>query len=266
MNAHLSERFKGPRRQKETVEGSDSKDHDHNLVLNPDIAKYVREQDAINKGSQPDDWLSLPEIPPPSEILIPEGESVVLPRNRIDQPWTKKERYLKAHYKLLREDAVAPLREAVAKFRKDPLRMGDNDIRIYDEVRVVGLTFTNKGIASRIRFSTARSCRKILWSSSKRLTSGTLVALTPTQDAFKTTCILATIAARPLENLEHDTPEVDLFFSDHKTYEIDPQNTYFMIEATQGYYEAYRHTLRALQKQSKEKLVLHFYEILLHRH
>lgn len=254
INAHISERFKGRMRHIRRTDDSrgDGVAENDAPVLNPDIARYVREQNSLCERAEPDDWLSMPEIPPASEILIPDGESVVLPRNRIDQPWTKKERYLKAHYKLLREDAIAPLREAVAKFRQDPRRMDDNDTRIYEEVRVVGLTFTSKGIASRVRFSTARSCRKILWSSSKRLTSGTLVAMTPTQDSFKTRCILATVAARPLENLENDDPEIDIFFSNQNDQEVDPQNTYIMIEATQGYYEAYRHTLRALQKQSKE--------------
>lgn len=252
MNAYLSERFKGRTRRTNDDRDDSTTETDTALVLNPDIARYVREQDNICQGAEPDDWLAMPEIPPLNEVLIPDGESVVLPRNRIDQPWNKKERYLKAHYKLLREDAIAPLREAVARFRQDPLRMDDNDTRIYEEVRVVGLTFTSKGIASRVRFSTARSCRKILWSSSKRLTSGTLVALTPAQDSFKTRCILATVAARPLENLDHDDPEIDIFFSDQSDQEVDPQNIYIMIEATQGYYEAYRHTLRALQKQSKE--------------
>lgn len=131
--------------------------------------------------------------------------------------------------------------------------MDDNETRIYEQVRVVGLRFTYNGIASRIRFSTARSGRQIKWASSKRLTSGTLVALTPKDDNFRTKCILATVAARPLTNLESEVaPEVDLFFGDTDDLEVDSQNSYIMIEATQGYYEAYRHTLKALQKQSQE--------------
>lgn len=130
--------------------------------------------------------------------------------------------------------------------------MDDNDLRIYEQVRVVGLTFTYKGIATRIRFSTARSGRKILWSASKRLTSGTLVALTPTKDEFRTKCILAIVAARPLQNLEVSPPEIDILFGDVEDLELDPQTSFIMIESSSGYFEAYRHTLRALQKQSQE--------------
>jgi len=251
MNAHLAERFRGGPRRKGG--DRDSASNSSRILVNPHVAKYVLAQEAICQNAEPDDWLAMPEIPPSTEVCLPEGASIVLPRNRIDQPWSKSERYLKAHYKLLREDAIAPLREAVDRFRKDPQRMDDNDTRIYEQVRVVGLTFTFKGIASRIRFSTARSGRKVQWSSSKRLTSGTLVALTPKDDHFNTKCILAVVAARPLQNLETDeAPEVDILFGDLDDLEIDSQNSYIMIEATQGYYEAYRHTLRALQKQSQE--------------
>lgn len=221
-------------------------------MLNADVAKYIKDQDTIFSSAEEGNWLSLPEIPQESEILLLHSEGISLPSNKIDQPWNKKERYLKTHYRLLREDTVTALREAVTKFRKDPQRLDDNDTRIYEQVRVVGLTFTYKGVASRIRFSTARANHRISWSASKRLTSGTLVALTPTKDAFQTKCFLAIIAARPLGNLEGDVPEIDIFFADTDRQELDPQNSYIMIEATQGYFEAYRHTLKALQKQSCE--------------
>lgn len=133
--------------------------------------------------------------------------------------------------------------------------MDDNDMRVYEQVRIVGFTFTYKGIAARIRFSTARSGRKILWSASKRLTSGTLVALTPAKDSFQSQCILAIVAARPLQNLEAGPPEIDILFGANKHLELDPQNAFIMVEASSGYFEAYRHTLRALQKQSQESWV-----------
>ncbi|KAK5076617.1 hypothetical protein LTR64_005903 [Lithohypha guttulata] len=255
-NAHLTERFKGRSARNGDSNRRFNRETKLQLALNPDLSKYVTNQEAISRGADPDDWLAIPEIPPAGEILIPEGEAVSLPRNKIDQPWSKKEKYLKAHYKFLREDAIAPLREAVAKFRRDPQRMDDNDTRIYEQVRIVGLTFTYKGICSRIRFSLARATRRISWQASKRLTSGTLVALTPTKDAFQNRCILAVVAARPLDHLEQEVPEIDILFGDHNSHEVDPQQTYIMIEASQGYFEAYRHTMRALQKQSAEPFPL----------
>lgn len=251
-NAHISERFQGRNGRANHSQSHSTRDNRPRLDLNPDVARYIRDQESIEIKADPDDWLAVSEIPPSSEILIPDGSAVSLPRNKIDSQWNKPEKYLKAHFKLLREDTISPLREAVAKFRKDPTRMDDNDTRIYEQVRIIGLTFTYKGICSRIRFSLARATRGIKWSSSKRLTSGTLVALTPTKDAFQDQCILALVAARPLENLDQDVPEIDILFGQHEWHEVDPQQTYVMIEASQGYFEAYRHTMRALQKQSQE--------------
>lgn len=252
VNAHLAERFSGRSRRPQPA-SSCSDAPVYRAVANPNIAKYVQDQRKISETCpDPDSWLAKPEIPSSAEICPPDGTEVALPANKINLPWSKPTSYLKTHYHLLREDAVAPLREAVSKFRKDPQRMDDNDIRIYEQVRLVGLTFTYKGIAARIRFSTARSGRKILWSASKRLTSGTLVALTPTKDEFRSKCILAIVAARPLQNLEVSPPEIDILFGVDEYHEVDPQNSFIMIEASSGYFEAYRHTLRALQKQSQE--------------
>lgn len=230
--------------------------NEYKLELNPNIAQYVRLQNEARKSATDEDWLALPELPRGSEICLPPDAKIILPRNKIKTPYLTPVKYLKTHYRLLREDATTPLREAIDKFKMDPQRGDDNDVRIYEQVRVVALTLTYRGIAARVRFSTRRALRRILWSSNKRLTSGTLVGLTPEGDNFRTTCILATVAARPLVNLEVNPPEVDIFFTSTEDIEIDFQRAFTMVEATQGYYEAYRHTLKALQKQSNEKFPL----------
>jgi helicase required for RNAi-mediated heterochromatin assembly 1 len=116
----------------------------------------------------------------------------------------------------------------------------------------VGFTFSDAGIAARIQFSTHRAQRRILWQGSKRLVSGGIVALSPAEDNFKTTCIIAVVAARPLEGLAQCPPEIDIFFVRSEDMHIDPQQEWVMLEAKSGYYEAYRHTLRAIQKLSTE--------------
>ena len=67
--------------------------------------------------------------------------------------------------------------------------------------------------------------------------------------------VVATIAARPLAGLLCQPPELDIYFSRPDNIQIDPQEEWLMIEAKQGYYEAYRHTLLALQKLKHEVLV-----------
>ena len=103
----------------------------------------VRSKDAIS-------WLGKREIPSSAEILgitsddgNGTGENEIgLTVNKIDSPWASKEQYLEAHYELAREDAVAPLRDAVAEVKTDPNMMerdSTNNAAIYEKV---GYTLT----------------------------------------------------------------------------------------------------------------------------
>lgn len=79
------------------------------------------------------------------------------------------------------------------------------------------------------------------------------MALSSAQDAFATKCVVAVIAARPLENVTKNPPEVDIFFAQPEDVDFDPQEEWLMVEARSGYFEAHRHTMTALQKLSKER-------------
>lgn len=100
-----------------------------------------------------EEWRNLPEIPTKAEIMPndDEGEQRVqeenwddyqndpiydpkLPKNIINGPWPSKEDYISSHYQILREDAVAPLREAVKYFRQHRHMNDDNDTCIYTHV------------------------------------------------------------------------------------------------------------------------------------
>ena len=101
-------------------------------------------------------------------------------------------------------------------------------------------------------FSLARTGRKILWEQSKRLLTGSLVVLTPINDMFKTKAVVATVAARPLAGLAMNPPEIDLSIARSEELEIDPAQEWVMVEDRGGLYEAYRHTMLALQKMMRE--------------
>lgn len=64
------------------------------------------------------------------------------------------------------------------------------------------------------------------------------------------------VAARPLDGVKKQPPEVDIFFSRAEDGEFDPHKEWTMIESRDGYYEASRHPMAALQKISTERLVL----------
>ncbi|KAI9737771.1 MAG: hypothetical protein M1834_009139 [Cirrosporium novae-zelandiae] len=222
--------------------------------LNTAIRDYVWGQ-RNNAKSADSSWLFQREIPTAQEINNPE-EEIVIPENKVKGAWESKEAYLEAHYELLREDAIASLRTAVDQVREKP-QMNDSElVCIYQDVHIIGLTFAHQGIAIRVRFSCARAGKRIIWEQSKRLKTGTILAMTPTDDMFQKTCRVVTVAARPLQGLQQNPPEVDIFFSGPEEIEMDPQKDWVMVEARSGYFEAYRHTLAALQKQIHEKTPL----------
>ncbi|PGH16781.1 hypothetical protein AJ80_05096 [Polytolypa hystricis UAMH7299] len=208
------------------------------------ISKAIRNYVEASRVPGPDNsWQGRPEIPTADEILATEDDSndIEIPANLIRGPWPSSEVYLKAHYELLREDAVAPLRDAVAY------------------VHIVGLTYAHSSVAVRVSFSTARAKKNIVWEYSKRLTTGTIVALTPSDDAFASKCVIAVVAARPLTGVKAEVPEIDLFFARAEEAEFDYQQEWLMVESRSGYYEASRHSLTALQKLSRESFPLSDY-------
>jgi helicase required for RNAi-mediated heterochromatin assembly 1 len=108
-------------------------------------------------------------------------------------------------------------------------------------------------MAFRVCFSTRRAGKKIIWKYSSRLLTGKIVALSPANDLFSSKCVVAVVAARPLEGVSKNPPEVDLFFAHPDDMDFDPLKQWVMIEARSGYYEAHRHTMTTLQKLSRER-------------
>ncbi|EKV10678.1 Helicase required for RNAi-mediated heterochromatin assembly 1 [Penicillium digitatum PHI26] len=116
-----------------------------------------------------------------------------------------------AHNALIREDSVAPLRNAVARVRADPFVKDTPDVSIYEKVFVVGITLARAGLALQIQFSIRRAGKNIAWTYSNRLNTGAVVALTLKNNAFSSKCVITVVACRLLEAIEKDPPEVDLF-------------------------------------------------------
>lgn len=105
----------------------------------------------------PQEWRNLPEFPSKSEICPPNkiskgvadtnqegnlnmyqmasGYDQNLPHNIVDGPWPSREAYVGAHYQILREDSIAPLRRAVSEFKKCPALIDDVDTCVYKDVR-----------------------------------------------------------------------------------------------------------------------------------
>ena len=223
------------------------------------IRKYVKTFDRPVDSSS---WTTFRDIPSSNEIFSPNRadheDNLEVSENIVVGPYSSKEDYLERHYSLLREDAVAPLRDVVSEVQMYPRLMeseSENSAHVYEKVFITGFTFANAGIAARITFSLRRSGKKINWEQSKRLLTGAIVALTPINDMFKSICHVASIAARPLNGLQQNPPEIDIFFGATDEIEIDPQQEWVMVESKNGFYEGHRHTLQGLQMLAKERYV-----------
>ena len=255
MNEHLTERF-GRRSAFSDSTPNDASASKPVLILSKSIREYVK---ALNHPTDPTHWTGFREIPSSEEVFTPNRHDkeppVAVSENIVVGPYESKDDYLERQYSLLREDAVASLRDAVAEVQAVPSMMeadSNDGACIYEKVFITGLTFSNLGIAARITFSLRRIGKKVNWEQSKRLLTGAVVALSPTRDSFKSICRVAVIAARPKAGLEQNPPEIDIFFGAPDEVEFDPQEEWIMVESRNGFYEAYRHTLRGLQMLSKE--------------
>jgi helicase required for RNAi-mediated heterochromatin assembly 1 len=233
------------------------------------VRDYVAESLQQARAAKPGSWLADPEIPYGQDLnptekaqeksQIPARPSIkdgTLPQNNVHSPWTSKQEYLRTHYEMLREDALKPLRDAIADVHNNPGKMefelSKPTTGLYDGVYITGITFAPRGIATRIIFSLSRVGKNILWQQSKRLMSGSLVVLTPADDMFATKCVVATIAARVTDNLKKFPPEIDLYIARPDDIELDCQREWIMLEERAGFYEAQRYTLQALRKMMDE--------------
>lgn len=120
------------------------------------------------------------------------------------------------------------------------------------QVHICGVTCSTRGVAIRVTFSLRRVGKLVRWEQSKRLISGGLVVLSPRTDLYSFKAIVAVVAARPLEALEQNPPEIDLFIPRAEEQEIDPSVEWVMVEDRGGLFEAARHTLLALQRMMRE--------------
>ncbi|KAI8335061.1 P-loop containing nucleoside triphosphate hydrolase protein [Chlamydoabsidia padenii] len=226
-----------------------------------------------------------PVVPLADDILYPQtyvdemddysgkrrGNYPHIPVNCIKGAYQSVDHYLATHFELMRQDALIPLQKAVQSYRASIQKssssglFGDmpepdpspatRDFRLYERVQLNALVYGPRQMLYRISFRLPYSVR-ISWQTSKRLIEGTLVLLS--KDNFEKDIKIATVAQRgdePMKGsnrfefmvdicLERDNEEDPLGFGDPSTMD---QDTYVMIEATDGYFEAYRHILSVIK-------------------
>lgn len=104
------------------------------------------------------------------------------------------------------------------------------------------------GPMCRIAFSTHRAGKKIMWRQTKRLRTGSLVAISTASDRFQKICKVGIVAQEPCTGpLDPGPPEVDIFWADQDEAVVDPDESLILVESRHGLYESIRHTLVGLQ-------------------
>ncbi|KAK7972679.1 hypothetical protein PG988_006813, partial [Apiospora saccharicola] len=200
-----------------------------------------------------EDWVSMPELPTSSELNPDwerDGEKIRARArfNDVTRPYVTKDEYLQNHYFLQREDGVANLRKSILDFKEDPNITDDDDTCIYTMVFVKGYQMTNQGPLCSISFSTVRAGKKIKWSNTRRLTQGTIVALSA--DNFQSQCKVASVVEKIVDG---PIVTIHLFWADVNDAVFDPMQQLIMVESRHGFYEAVRHSLVGLQHVATTK-------------
>lgn len=126
VNAHISERFAPSFAANHSPSRSD-------FTPLPSVDRPILEiRDYFKVAQKPtvsSSWLEKPEIPSPTEILSDpndqSSEKIIdvieeLRPNKIEGAYDSNEEYLETQYRLLREDSIRPLREAIDQVRASP--------------------------------------------------------------------------------------------------------------------------------------------------
>ena len=139
-------------------------------------------------------------IPTLGDISIDQSGS--LRKNKIKGRYHNIEHYLDVQFQLLREDFLRPLRDGIKHYREHNNRSYPNDlyqdVRIYDNVKILRPICTSSGVRYKIRFDT-RKFVDVQWENSKRLIFGSLLCLST--DNFEN-FVFATVAERNVKEVE----------------------------------------------------------------
>lgn len=200
------------------------------------------------------------------------GQIAGVPIMKVFGEYNTVDEYLHTQYELMRYDSLIPLQMAIASYKaicdppdgSDPVEAAifeqrkeglQRNYRLYESIKLDSLVFSFHTVAYRISFRLPYGV-SVNWEASKRLTPGTLVILS--RDGFVDDIKIASVAHREVKpmrgrnrfeylldlHLEADANEDPLGFGSVNSQDAP----LVMLEATSGYFEAYRHIMAVLQE------------------
>ena len=198
---------------------------------------------AQNEPEAPGDFRKLFVIPTSKDIQ-PDYKPFIR-KNRIFGSYKSADEYLDVQFRLLREDCIRPLRDGIREYLKNRSR-GENkrlqDIRVYENARILEPYCGNKGVVHLIEFNVTK-LKKIQWETTKRLISGSLLCFS--KDDFKT-ALFGTIVERDVTDLQEGQLYVHFEGLNIQLLNSNPYEEYVMVESS-AYFESYVHNLEALK-------------------
>ncbi|KAI1298412.1 NFX1-type zinc finger-containing protein 1 [Halotydeus destructor] len=182
----------------------------------------------------------------PSYDDIHRKEEPFIRKNLTDKSYKNTEHYLDTQFRLLREDFIRPLHQSVQKFiaGSDNLEKlaKDPDLLIYENIEFLGSEIVPRGLIFTVQFNVEKLGR-VDWLETSRLLPGSLLCLSANK--FKT-LFFASVAQREPEDIREGRFCIRIESDSFDFYSLMCDETFVAIEST-GYFEAYRHSLKALQ-------------------
>jgi hypothetical protein len=235
------------------------------------VKKGIREKGQV-QAEPPDDFRTL-SVFPTEEDIFKKGKPF-LRENIVKKPFSSVNQYLDIHFRLLKEDSLAGLRNGIRELQKsyrqqqygqaavDSLSKSSkakpqndvivyNDVNINEQVQVTNRQVNTKGIIYNVAFNPKDpSIKRINWTRSKRLLPGSLVCLIST-DFYKV--YFATVQNRSPDMLSEGYVQLCFEGNEYPGYD-DMRGKYRMVESSSAYFVAYRHILERLQDMNEETM------------
>ena len=216
------------------------------LLSNP--AKAVPQSSTCEPWSN-EDHRSMALLPSWEEISV-DRSPARLRSNIINGPYDNWMHYFDVHFRLLREDFIAPLRRGISAFLEGKKGKELDGVTVYHSVKIIKPILDISGILYHVQFDNS-NFRKCQWEHSKKLLFGSLLCLSP--DTFKTSVLFATVASREPEDLREGILSIKFEQKYDMENVCNAGTKYVMVEST-AYFEASHSVLSSMQRAEIETM------------
>eukprot|EP01054_Gregarina_sp_Poly1_P001440 Gregarina_sp_Poly_1__1439@NODE_135_length_13154_cov_22_841446_g120_i0_p1_GENE_NODE_135_length_13154_cov_22_841446_g120_i0NODE_135_length_13154_cov_22_841446_g120_i0_p1_ORF_typecomplete_len1687_score199_08AAA_12/PF13087_6/1_6e47AAA_12/PF13087_6/7_4e03AAA_11/PF13086_6/7_1e46AAA_30/PF13604_6/2_5e09AAA_30/PF13604_6/0_0043AAA_19/PF13245_6/1_1e12AAA_19/PF13245_6/5_3e03Viral_helicase1/PF01443_18/1_4e02Viral_helicase1/PF01443_18/2_8e07Viral_helicase1/PF01443_18/2_2e03ResIII/PF04851_15/5_1e05ResIII/PF048 len=211
------------------------------------------------KSKPPDDYRTLPVLPSQKDLSIQTQDVFVRP-NVVKGAFSSTEEYLDIHFRLMREDFLAPFRESFQAFvDKGTVEPGSGVFAYYDTEILRPIVDTQ---ANKLRFILRLhdKYKNIAWSNSRKLLFGNLICLSPigqqTAGSRKIPRVLFFTVANRDRLQKYLELQVSTCHDEEAALKFMRKYPVGTLFESASYYDAYRPVLEALQRLDDSNMPL----------